>query len=542
MKKTFITILIAAAACSGAAAQTAYDALLFSEKDYEGTARSMAMGNAFTALGGDLGSIGLNPAGSAVAGYSQVTITPSISISTNRAQGVLPSDMNGPLPYFQKEIKSILTGFSLPNYGFTLDWATGRSHGVKNVTFGFVVNRTGYWNEDIYAEGTNQTTSFMGSMAAGATADGLSGNSLWSDDAYDYNPWKEVVGCQSGMISTFGGHDNEFVGASEVIYSDNSGNNYIELGGPLNQTSGRRIQGSRYEYLINLGANISDFIYIGANLGITALEYNCKDYFKETAVDPSDFDIALDNGESMHFQGMTYKYNYDASSTGVYGKFGVLVTPGAGFRIGAAIQTPTATTVNEGWQHAGETSYVENKYNMSAKSPYGEDEYMVISPFRANFGLAYTLGQLAVISADYEVCNYGQMRYKVKGYDIARDYFQDLNDEIRTIFGASHMFRLGAEVKPVPAFSIRAGYDFTTSSEKEIPVTYLQNAAIGFGFSSKKSFYADMACRYRFMTSEYSMPYADYMFDNDGNITDLAPEILNRADVWKVVLTLGWRF
>ena len=88
-------------------------------------------------------------------------------------------------------------------------------------------------------------------------------------------------------------------------------------------------------------------------------------------------------------------------------------------------------------------------------------------------------------------------------------------------------------------FSIRAGYDFTTSSEK---VTYLQNAAIGFGFSSKKSFFADFACRYRFMTSEYSMPYADYMFDNDGNITDLAPEILNRADVWKVVLTLGWRF
>lgn len=52
--------------------QTAYDAQLFSENNYEGTARSVAMGNAFTALGGDLGGISINPAGSAVSPYSQL--------------------------------------------------------------------------------------------------------------------------------------------------------------------------------------------------------------------------------------------------------------------------------------------------------------------------------------------------------------------------------------------------------------------------------------------------------------------------------------
>ena len=50
MKK--ITLIMAFAfAALAADAQTIYDALLFSERDYQGSARTMAMGNAFTALG-----------------------------------------------------------------------------------------------------------------------------------------------------------------------------------------------------------------------------------------------------------------------------------------------------------------------------------------------------------------------------------------------------------------------------------------------------------------------------------------------------------
>ena len=66
MKKTAITLLlIVAGGGVGANAQTMYDALRFSENNYEGTARTIAMGNAFTALGGDPGAVTINPAGSA---------------------------------------------------------------------------------------------------------------------------------------------------------------------------------------------------------------------------------------------------------------------------------------------------------------------------------------------------------------------------------------------------------------------------------------------------------------------------------------------
>ena len=52
-----------------AGAQGWTDALNFSENDYLGTARSVGMGNAMTAVGGDLGSLTFNPAGSDRAGY-----------------------------------------------------------------------------------------------------------------------------------------------------------------------------------------------------------------------------------------------------------------------------------------------------------------------------------------------------------------------------------------------------------------------------------------------------------------------------------------
>ena len=75
MKKTFLAITLLLAAVS-AGAQTMYDALTFSQNNYYGTARSIGMGNAMTAVGGDLGAIGINPAGSAVFNYSQFTISP----------------------------------------------------------------------------------------------------------------------------------------------------------------------------------------------------------------------------------------------------------------------------------------------------------------------------------------------------------------------------------------------------------------------------------------------------------------------------------
>lgn len=531
MRKTAIIILLSMASAVCAMAQTAYDGLIFSENNYEGTARSVAMGNAFTALGGDLGSVTINPAGSAVAGYSQFTLTPGLTISSSTSQGVSPFT-DGSLPYFERQMQSSMTRFSMPNFGLTINWDTNRTSGVKNLTFGFVVNKTASWDQDVYANGLNSTTSYMGALAVESA--GLLAGDLNASDAYDFMPWTSVVGYQSGMISTFGGYDDEYVGASELIFD----NGDIVLGGDLDQTYGRRVTGSKYDYAFNVGANISDFVYIGANLGLTSLNYGYNDYFKEAAVDPADFEIALDNGETMYFSRMKSTYAYDAEANGYYAKLGIIVTPGSGFRFGAAIQTPTINSITERWQYTGETEFTSSQFNGYAASPEGEYDYLFTAPLRANFGVAYTLGNYAVISADYEVCNYGQMKFRSQGTD--DDYFQDLNNEIKEIFGPAHMLRAGAEVKFGP-LAVRAGYGLATSPEKNVSALR-QNASFGLGYSSNGSFFADFALRRNFAVSEYYMPYSDYIFDDEDNILDPAPEILIRTSAWKLLFTVGWRF
>lgn len=553
MRKT--ALLLAAMALSSVCiyAQTANDALLFSEDSYTGTARTAAMGNAFTALGGDIGSIGINPAGSAVAKYSQIALTPSVSISTSTTAGVSPYN-DGSLPYFDRTMKNTSALFRLPNIGFTYNIDTHRKTGLKNVTVGFVANSTNSWNEDTYASGRNSTTSFMGSMAAGATASGWLGSRLNLDGAYDYFPWKDVVGYQSGMISTFGGYDDQFVGATEGIYQ-NGNNLEIALAGPIDQKFGRRVRGSKYEYLINLGANISDFIYIGANLGMTSMTYSYTEYFKEAAVDPQDFEIELDNGQKMYFRDMAYKYNYEANTAGFFGKIGIIVTPGAGLRLGAAISTPTLTNIKENWNHFGETNYTDSRYDAYASSPEGEDSYSFRAPYKANFGVAWTIKKRMVISADYELCDYKTMKFKTSVLDDrSMDYFNDVNKDIRSRYGISHTFRAGAEVKFFNALAVRAGYGISTAAEKldykgeRFPEIYTHNASFGIGYSSKGSFFADAACVNCFATTEgkvykeYIMPYEDYIFDDGGAVISYAPEIMILKSAWKVLFTIGWRF
>ena len=573
MKKTALTILLTAMAAFTGFGQGAYDAWRFSQNEYEGTARSTAMGNAFTALGGDLGAITINPAGSAVAGYSQFTITPSITISSATTEGVLPPNSTE-LTYFDKKYRNTDAQFGIPNLGMTFHFDTGRKSGLKNITLGFIVNTTKTWCENVFAQGTNYTTSFAGAAAFDATENMIAYNApgslpageprysyqdLISDDAYDYySPWKDIVAYRGGMISTFDDAGETFIGATEVLLS----NGDIKQGGPLLQTYGRSVDGSKTEYLFNIGANISDFIYIGFNLGFNTISYNESTYFKEKALDEYDFENVFvdDNGreETTYFRDLIYKHSYSASGSGVFGKFGIIVTPGNGLRFGAAIQTPTSTSITERWRESAETNFSSSKYNCSAQSPYGEYSYRFRSPFRANFGVAYTLGSLGLISADYEVASYGSMKYHIDRYmsDADIEYFEYVNDDIKQAYGAAHQLRIGAEFKPLSVLAVRAGYNLMTPAQKKYydaetdeyvkfssdEVQNWHNLSIGLGYISKKSFFADLACRYAFANDEYYMPYSDYQYDNDGYLLNYSPEILIRNSNWKVMLTLGWRF
>lgn len=63
---------------ANAYSQNAWDAYRYSQQYNEGTARSVAMGNATVALGGDIGAISINPAASGVYRFHEIVFTPPL--------------------------------------------------------------------------------------------------------------------------------------------------------------------------------------------------------------------------------------------------------------------------------------------------------------------------------------------------------------------------------------------------------------------------------------------------------------------------------
>ena len=131
------------------------------------------------------------------------------------------------------------------------------------------------------------------------------------------------------------------------------------------------------------------------------------------------------------------------------------------------------------------------------------------------------------------------MQFRTAGND--RDWFDEVNNDIREIFGPQHMLRFGAEIK-LGALAVRGGYGTTTSPEVHFDGPYRSNFSFGLGYSSKGSFYADFAVRKNSYSNEYYMPYADYILNEDGSIAEPVPEILITRSDWKALLTFGWRF
>ena len=555
MKKTAITLLLAGITAS-AGAQTMYDALNFSKSDYVGTARTVAMGNAFTALGGDLGAVSINPAGSAVARYSQVALTPGVNIAVNSSTGVQGG--------FEKSLRTSIGRFAMPNIGFSINFDTHRTSGLKNWAFGFSANMTDSYLDDMVASGTNGSTSFAGSLATFAS--GWLVDDLADDYAYDNIPvsdWRAVAGLQSGIIglvpllpgqSEADAPADQYIGVTEnaTLMTGPDGSQYYQLGLPsgamLDQTFARRTTGSKYDYVINLGMNFSDIIYVGANLGITSMDYRHQYFIRESAQDPDFF--------STGFSSLKYSYGYSAAGTGVYGKFGIIVTPFKGLRLGAALQTPTATSIKESWSLSAEQNSLSQDYSSgSSESPEGEYRYNLTSPLRFNAGVAYTFGSFALVSLDYEICDYSAMKFREKGSN-DNSAFETANSDIAGNLRKVHELRAGVEIKPLPALSVRAGYNFRSSAlpeDIEYENQYLwektagttNSFSLGVGYSSKGSFYADAAVRMTRYADNWIYPYDYYYFDGTNlnvDTTIAVPEILSRRTRWMALLTLGFRF
>ena len=546
--KKIISFVLGAAVAFSAAAQNWEDALFFSENNYIGTARSLAMGNALTAIGGDPGSFTLNPAGSSVASYSQVFITPGISISSMTAQGtILPGD-DAAVGLGDK----VGTGYvrmKLPNAGFVFNFDTGLRNGWKRLSLGFLVNATNDYTGRFNASGVNASNSFAGSVAT--SSDGYNRSDMGSSDwYYSGDParmpsWMDMTAYRAGITNTLSGSNDTYIGITEVTDGTD-----IWLADPLKQQYGQQAYGGKWDALLNFSANYADILYLGANVGITNLSYVLNEYWSEAPNNPEEFPlIEYEDGSQAQFNSLTMKRNYNVRGAGVYFKAGFLWRPVGGLRLGAAVQTPMWLDLTERYSYSASVS-TTGRVMPTAGSPQDEWGYSLRNPFRVNAGVAYSFGSVAVLSMDYEFANMASAYFRNRG-NYANFNFADTNTDIRNNLGGQHQFRVGLEVKPVPSFAIRGGFNYIGSglSGKEGLSVGTTSGSFGLGWSSRGAFYADLAVRARFAPDRYIIPYYYYKPVSSSQpyykyIDDsvLTPEVCVKTAVVDVALTLGMRF
>ena len=538
--KRLIAAVVTLSALVTLNAQNADLARILYDNDYTGSARSTALGNAVTALGGDPGMAVINPAGSAVSSYSQFSITPGLYVSTMRS-GYAPVggyDEN----YATGETHSwdeSTTRFVLPNIGFILNLDMYSSP-VKNMAFGFMANSTGCFIDRGAVDGINdQYTSLLGSLAYECSYDGSGSYNPYSEEELnrDYGNdiyWPYQLAYKSGMIRHM--DDGTYLGATEV---DRDGD--IMVGGPLRQYYTRYTYGIKTDMVVNWAVNFNDRLLLGINLGVPVLSYTSEYSQTEKAISPEDFEYVL-NDQLTHFCQSSMNSYESVTARGIYGKFGLQWSPLDFLRVGAAIQTPTSMQVVRRMRWDGNTRY--DNLQASSVTPLGEESYRVTVPFRYNLGVAVTIAKMMLLSVDWESTPQTAMRYRNWDGATSSDY-TEINDYLSRYGGNSNSIRAGFEAKPLDWMSIRIGYSRNAriyrnegGNDKDVTSTY----SVGFGYSSPRSFYFDITGRFRKYPREWYYPYDDYIFDERGNLLCGTPELSFDKIAGDVLLTLGWRF
>ncbi len=537
MKKTILAAL-AISAPAVLSAQSAVDAYQLSQTELRGTARFMAMGGAFTALGGDLSTLNQNPAGIGV--YRRSEIGATLDISPRK----ITSTTNSTKESMSK------TKVYCNNFGYV---GTARLDGaLRTFSWGASYNRVASFDRaySAYTARTNGSLSnYIASFTSAPESD-LNFGEKYNPYLDSNEDWLSILAYNSFMINPKAG------GGYQGLRNEHT------IGDALSEV---RESGYVDEYAIDFGGNIGNVVMWGIGFGITDLSFNQTTYYSESmekATIPTESEGPNGDviGKLQEGNAGVQLRNYrNISGNGFNLKLGVILKPINEFRVGFAVHTPT-------WHHLSSSSYAgvdysyfnpgaaESKLNPIAGTEETDDAFYnfhLNSPWKIMVGAAAVIGNQAIVSLDYERQAYGNT--KVSYQDQRGDYVSDdyVNDDTKAYFKAANIIRLGVEYRLTPAFSLRAGYNYTSTSTKEEALdgnmeiftagtnpAYSLNRSInslslGVGYHYQ-AFYADAAYVYRNKKSSY------YAFTPYQGISSPKADLTEVTN--SIVLSVGFKF
>ena len=438
---------------------------VITQENISGNSRYEAMSGAFGALGGNLSAIHINPAASAVFIANQFGLSTSAQSTTNNTSYFGTSTPTENRNSGLNQIGGVLL---LKNNNTEMAW--------KKIAFGFNAQMQSSYNNTIQINGTNSENgldTYFLDYAAGKDGsvfgliDGETVRGVYQffgeSAGYGFEYQQAFLGYQ-GYIFDYLEEDGLFV--SNAIYSSVRHNHKI-------QTSG-----DKWDLAFTLSGQYNDWLYLGANMNISGIEYR---QISSTTESGYDADSPM---REIYFQNELYTYG-----GGVSLQFGAIATPNKNVRLGASYKSPTWYSLKDEF-----SQFLETKSNDVDGNSFNDvidltntvnvyEDYTIKTPSELRGSLAYIFGTRGLISFDYTLKNYQNTHIGPNDNDV----FIALNDQINQSWTSVSSYRIGGEYRQ-GGVSLRAGYHLEESPYSNTSILGDRSGySFGIGFNFKSS-------------------------------------------------------
>ncbi len=493
-------------------AQNDLDAIRYSRVGVGGTARFVAMGGAFGAVGADLSCAAYNPAGLGI--YRTGAMAISAGLKTN----------NNSSSIYNRSSDLISANVAFSNLGIALNWPSKGDADSRHLlaftntqlqNFSNSVGMSGYTNSQSIAKDMLNLANQYKPQSGNIT------NNLYSS--------YEGLGFNTFLLDTF---NNKFFSNLDLKRSVRQTRDIVTTG---------RVNDLNFSYAYSF----KDDSYFGVSLGLpqvkytsttTHREYDDKDSMRVTITSPTSYTTTYVDGlpavypTQLGFNNLTYTEYFKTSGSGVNLKLGFIKRISDHLRLGAFYHTRTIYTMQDSYYSSLSVSYDYAPGNpTTVKDPTngGTFSYKIITPARMGLNAAYILDKKAVIAVDFERVNYSGAQ--LTSTNVAD--FAGVNTVIKNKYKAASNIRVGAEYNLNPVM-LRVGYNMQGSPFGDVFTgNFVRNTfSAGFGFRTKNNLSLDFTMARTMSNENY------YLFSTFNTVSKI------KYNSTMLTVTLGIKF
>jgi len=452
--KTILKIIFAVALLTAniSIAQNYNDVFRLSESGIVLGARSLGMGNAYTAAGNDFSAIMFNPAGLALIKNAE-----------------------------------LYTGYNYNNYENNVGFFNRNSQTSNSISklgqVGVALPMPTVQGSFVLGFGYSQVKDFNGTLGFNAFNSGA--NSYIQDLTYSPYMADRDIAFKLALSYPLYSGNNTYLGDTTLI------------NGKLNQHGNILQDGSMNAWSFSAAIEIEKDIFIGATINLYSGNFNKnKDYSEEDVNNIYPASVLLDPSEpaSADFKSFTLhdRISWDISGSGF--NVGGLMKINKYLNIAANIKFAKTFTIKESYYVYGESHFgLDTRFVLDPAVDAGY-EYEITTPAEFTLGGSYMINNITV-SANATMIDYSSAKFK-SGFDVID--LDDKNADIKSLFRSVVNLNTGFEyIFPSTNFAVRGGFILMRSPFKDDPAEYDKKfLTVGVGIRLTKSISVDGAYAY----------------------------------------------